>query len=371
MTLNRFYVKIESSQTMSKEANQLLEPHIGYSNPRSQLYIEKVEAKKITADQEILMKLKELDIKASDNLGSDSRIEVEIDELRDHYCTAYLKKTKMDKTAVKVETLTRLIEIEIEMNGNIDEIVSGSWQELRAIDDGKLLGKIQDKFPTPYNKASKLLRHELGDRYNGWTYTKMKSKNHIEYSTYYLILTANLNTCSTSAKLETLMELVEIDLEKGTSIPKIVFNFCKYAPLMKFVKMIMKCGKNQNMDQLVNDVLNYKNDDGFNCLMISTDLIVKYNNINGKDPDDTNEVKRQAGEVIHYLIELGLKHGVDMMNVLNATANGGETLFMIMTFHCYKKVAELLMNTGVLVNSIDQYFQIPSFRVSEENKEKS
>ena len=154
---------------MLKEANQLLDLENGYSNHYSQLHIEKVETKKITIDQAILTKLKELDTKANEllheNHGSGSGAGVEVKGLCDHYCQAYLKNVKMSKTIAKAEIFTRLIEIEIKMNGNIDDIVSGSWKELKAIDDETLFDEIQDKFPTPYNKASKLLRHELGDRY--------------------------------------------------------------------------------------------------------------------------------------------------------------------------------------------------------------
>ena len=125
---------------------------------------------------------------------------------------------------------------------------------------------------------------------------------------------------------------------------------------------------NQNMEQLVNDVLEYRNNNGFNCLLISTDLIVKYNNATGKYPNDTNEIKRQSEEVILYLIDLGFKHNVDMVKVLNATTNIGKTLFFGMTLYNYEKVAVLLIDNDVRVNSIDQYFQTPSFEVSEETR---
>ena len=106
-------------------------------------------------------------------------------ELRCYNSQFYLIKANTNKTTVKREIVMRLIEIDVEMNGKIDDIVSCSWKELSTIDDGKFLDKIQDTFPTPYNKASKLIRHQLGDSFRGWTYKKLRSFNWVGYSDYY------------------------------------------------------------------------------------------------------------------------------------------------------------------------------------------
>ena len=56
------YIKLESSQTIFKEANLLLEPQNYYS----QLYIERAKTKEIAVNKETLEKLKELDMRAND-----------------------------------------------------------------------------------------------------------------------------------------------------------------------------------------------------------------------------------------------------------------------------------------------------------------
>ena len=42
----------------------------------------------------------------------------------------------------------RLIATDVKMNGNIDDFGSRLWEELRVIDDGKVL---DDEFTTSYN----------------------------------------------------------------------------------------------------------------------------------------------------------------------------------------------------------------------------
>ena len=148
----------------------------------------------------------------------------------------YLKTCHEQAVTIERETVMRLIEIDVKMGGNIDDIVSGSWNKLTIIDDGRLLNEIQDKFPTQYNKGSKLLRLEMGEDYSGQVYKKLLSTDYNGYSEYYLRNTASKQTCSTRAKLETLMKLVEIDLEKGTTIPETIYYCCKYAPLIENIK---------------------------------------------------------------------------------------------------------------------------------------
>ena len=75
----------------------------------------------------------------------------------------YMKTCREEKIELKSDVLLKLLVIDSKIlskrtskksytgdifNRNIDELVSGSWEELRAIDDGKLLDKVQDKFQT-------------------------------------------------------------------------------------------------------------------------------------------------------------------------------------------------------------------------------
>ena len=216
-------------------------------------------------------------------------------------------------------------------------------------------------------KAKDILQRELGYYYEGETYEQLKEDGDDGYSHSYLQWTVDEKTCSTSAKLNSLKKLVKIDLDMGTTLPETIYNCCFYAPVIDFVKMILSFGNNQNMDQLVNDVLKYQ-DDGFNCLLISTNQIIGYKNATGKIPNDTIEIKRQSEELILYLINLEFEHGIDMDKILNATKNSGVTLFHQMTVFSYEKVALLLLDNDVRVNSINQYFQTPSLTVSDKTR---
>merc|ERR1711963_542281 len=69
------------------------------------------------------------------------------------------------ETDLNPETISQLIEIDLKSGADIDDIVSYSWLRMRSVDDGNLLKKILDKFPTPYNKTSKILWHELDNEY--------------------------------------------------------------------------------------------------------------------------------------------------------------------------------------------------------------
>ena len=112
--------------------------------------------------------------------------------------------------------LKRLVQVDVERKGNIDDIVVESWKELSDLDDGKLFDEIQDTYPTPYNKASKLLRHEFSDDYDGETNDQLKLNGFLGYSDYYL------RCRETNFDQDIINQLIEIDLEVGNDIDDFV-----------------------------------------------------------------------------------------------------------------------------------------------------
>ena len=57
-----------------------------------------------------------------------------------------LKESNYDQDLV-----TKLINIDLELGFDIDKIVAGCWKQLRSIESGMFLDKIQEMYPTPYN----------------------------------------------------------------------------------------------------------------------------------------------------------------------------------------------------------------------------
>ena len=196
------------------------------------------------------------------------------------------------------------------------------------------------------------------------TYAQLRSWDFTGFTEFYLQQTINAATMSTTARLTFLMTLAACDLTLGTSIAELVFYCCQEAPIKAFLVSLMTLATTTDMKTLMNDIFDYRSKNGLNCLIEAFHMASKYTNANKKLPDATEPMLIEIEETILYLIQLGDQHGVDMDKVLNAVTKNGKTLFHRATFYS-ERVARFLLTKNVKVNSVDQFFQTVSFRVSQ------
>ena len=114
--------------------------------------------------------------------------------------------------------------------------------------------------------------------------------------------------------------------------------------------------------RLVESVFEY-NVDGFNCLLILFDMMVGYNNQTGNLPDSSLPMFTEIESTAFYLIELAGKNKLIMSDILNWTADNGLTLFQRAAWFS-ELLARELLKKNVIVTTVDNTFQTPSFRVS-------
>ena len=67
-----------------------------------------------------------------------------------------------------------------------------------------------------------------------------------------------------------------------------------------------------NMPKLVESVLNYKDKDGYNCMIISFDMMSRYPHETGKLPDSSMSMFNEIESTILYLIKLAEDNKLNM-----------------------------------------------------------
>ena len=84
------------------------------------------------------------------------------------------------------------------------------------------------------------------------------------------------------------------------------------------------------------------------------------NRNNNKNP--SGPMLRDLEESIFYLIDLAKCFNLDLKKILNHTTNGGHTLFFLASV-VSEKITRRLLEENVQVNSVDDKFVTPFFRV--------
>ena len=110
-------------------------------------------------------------------------------------------------------------------------------------------------------------------------------------------------------------------------------------------------------------ILEYTNEDGNNCLMISFQPMSKYKNKTKKWPTTSTGMFTEIEEAIMFLIDEGEKHGVDTKTVIDTRNKNGNTLFYGAAQYS-EKIALALLERDVIVNTITSDFGTPFFKVS-------
>ena len=130
-------------------------------------------------------------------------------------------------------------------------------------------------------RAQRLLRVELGDNYDDEDYDLLISNGFHGYTDFYLDTTVNLDTYSTRAKGDVIVELTKCDLEKGTRIELIVHDCCLLAPIKVIIEKLISFSikvTGETTNEMMTKILEYQNDAGWNCLLYCYEMLVRYKN---------------------------------------------------------------------------------------------
>ena len=213
-------------------------------------------------------------------------------------------------------------------------------------------------------EASEILKRELGDKYRGWTYEKIRSKNNTGYMSIYLLYSANFREFSSSAKVEVVLELAKIDLQKGSTIPELVGSCCHSFPQREALEKLIELGKqSEPVEKLIKSVLEFESRQGITCLMGLFQMAAHYRNDMTKISDyPSGPMMNEIEQSCAYLIDLAKCFHLDLGKILNHTAKNGSTLFYEASIYS-ETITRRLLEENVLVNSINPDFVTPFFRV--------
>ena len=99
-------------------------------------------------------------------------------------------------------------------------------------------------------------------------------------------------------------------------------------------------------------------------MIASFDLMGYYTYHNNDNyPDASTGLFREIEATIEYLIRLGDQYNLNMNEILNHKAKDGTTLFYQAAYYS-EKMAKILIQRNVKVNTVDEKFMTPSFQVS-------
>ena len=176
-------------------------------------------------------------------------------------------------------------------------------------------------------EANKGMKQELGEKWDEKTYEDIrKNPIHCGFSSKYLYLSADYKEFTTSVEISTLLKLAKLDLEKGTTIPELVFSCCKWFPKKEAIKRLIQLRKeNETEQEVVKSVLEFQNHQGYNCLIESFQMASWYRNKTDKYP--SGPMLRDIEESCIFLIQKAKDLKLDLDKILNHTAKDGLTLF--------------------------------------------
>ena len=99
-------------------------------------------------------------------------------------------------------------------------------------------------------------------------------------------------------------------------------------------------------------------------MIVAFDLMSWYRlKNNGNFPNASVGLFTEIEATVEYLIQLAYRSGLIIEDVLNHKGKNGKTLFWMAAYFS-EKVAKMLLEKNVKVNTVDQKFMIPLFRVS-------
>ena len=222
-----------------------------------------------------------------------------------------------------------------------------------------------------YAQATQILDRELGRMLFGcywplsdaigWDYERLRSESgDFGYTSVYLVACANFEEFSSSAKLSVVLKLAKLDLQKGSTIPELVLFCCFRFPFKEALESLIGFGRDQSQEFLVRSIFEFRNFEGFNCLMSIFKLATKYRSATNKYP--SGPMLLAIEKSFFFLIDLAKSNNLDLNRILNQTSKNGETIFH-QASRFSKKITKYLLEAKVRVNCIDYHFMTSSYRV--------
>ena len=118
-----------------------------------------------------------------------------------------------------------------------------------------------------------------------------------------------------------------------------------------------------NMATLTKSILQFADKERYTCLMTLFEMMLYYNNKTGKYPDSTMPMFLEIETTALHLIKMAEDNQLNMDNILNWTADNGITLFWLAA--CYSEsLASELLKKNVVITTVNNSFQVPTFKVS-------
>ena len=259
-------------------------------------------------------------------------------------------------------------------------------------------------------QANEILKQALGGKWEEDSYEEIrKCPNQIGFTSAYLydFYCRNLDyygEFSSSADVKTLLKLAKLDIEKGATIPELVFTCCWYFPKKEAIESVLQLRKEnetekkafksvysswwsswwswwfpkreaiesviqvhkemETEEELIKSVLQFKgfrDDLGANCLTILFQMPTAYRSTTKKFL--SGEMLRDIEESCLFLIRKAKESELDLAKLLNHMTTHGSTLFSLASAFSETMTKQLLTEKVVRVNSIDLAFLTPFFRV--------
>ena len=132
---------------------------------------------------------------------------------------------------------------------------------------------------------------------------------------------------------------------------------------MSLIDDIVKLEKTMDTATLAKSIFEFTVNEGYSCLLVLFDMMIKYHNQTSKLPDSNLPMFDEIESTVFYLIKMAEDNNLKMDEILNRTTNNGTTLFFQAALYSESLASELLKK-NVVVTTVDNLFQTPSFRVS-------
>ena len=213
-------------------------------------------------------------------------------------------------------------------------------------------------------QANEILKRELTHKWTETTYEDIREDCYsFGFTCEYLFASANYDSLSSSAETSTLAKLATFDLQKGTSIPKLVFSCCKWFPMREATESLIKLRKeNQTEEEVVKGIFGFQDHEGDNCLTVLFQMAVWYK-LKNNAVFPSGPMLCDIEDTCLFLIQKAKSYKLDLAKILNHTTKHGNTLFSDASAYSETITKYLLAEKDVRVNSIDDKFLTPFTRV--------
>ena len=126
------------------------------------------------------------------------------------------------------------------------------------------------------------------------SYNQLRNSKFTGFTDFYLDKKKKVATLSTDANLDTLLDFARLDITLGTTIAELVYSCCHWAPIKSWLETVINLDTVTPRDDLIEQVLTYKNDSGRNCLMAAFEMPTRYWNDTTTYPDSSHQLMSGA-----------------------------------------------------------------------------